>query len=45
MWFVLASDDPARIEEVAATIEAETGLVVYRMPKLDEYFIGLKVEV
>ncbi len=45
MWFVLASDDPARIEEVAATIEAETDLTVYRMPKLDEYFIGLKVEV
>ena len=45
MWFVLASDDPARIEEVAAAIEAETGLTVYRMPKLDEYFIGLKVEV
>ncbi len=45
MWFVLASEDPARIEEVAAAIEAETGLTVYRMPKLDEYFIGLKVEV
>ena len=45
MWFVLASDDPERIEEVAAAIEAETGLTVYRMPKLDEYFIGLKVEV
>ena len=45
MWFVLASEDPERIEEVAASIEAETGLTVYRMPKLDEYFIGLKVEV
>ena len=31
--------------EVAAAIEAETGLTVYSMPKLDEYFIGLKVEV
>ncbi len=45
MWFVLASDDPARIEEVAAALEAETGLTVFRMPKLEEYFIGLKVEV
>ncbi len=45
MWFVLASERPERIEEVAAAIEAETGLSVHRMPKLDEYFIGLKVEV
>ena len=45
MWFVLASEHPARIEEIAAAIEAETGLTVYRLPKLDEYFIGLKVEV
>ena len=45
MWFVLATEDPARIEEVAAAIEAETGLTVYLMPKIEEYFIGLKVEV
>ena len=45
MWFVLATEEPARIEEVAAAIEAETGLTVYRMPKIEEYFIGLKVEV
>ena len=45
MWFVLASERPERIEEVAAAIEAETGLTVYRLPKLDEYYIGLKVEV
>ena len=45
MWFVLASDRPERIDEVAAEIEAATGLTVYLMPKLDEYFIGLKVEV
>ncbi|MDJ0943091.1 MAG: AsnC family transcriptional regulator [Kiloniellales bacterium] len=45
MWFVLASEHPERIEEVAKAIEAETGLSVYSMPKLDEFFIGLKVEV
>ena len=45
MWFVLATEEPARIEQVAAAIEAETGLTVYRMPKIEEYFIGLKVEV
>lgn len=45
MWFVLATEDPERVEAVAATIEAEIGLTVYRMPKVEEYFIGLKVEV
>lgn len=45
MWFVLATERPERIEDVATAIEAETGLTVYRMPKLEEYFIGLKVEV
>ena len=45
MWFVLATEEPARIEQVAAAIEAETGLTVYRMLKIEEYFIGLKVEV
>jgi len=45
MWFVLASEDPERIAEVSAEIEAETGLKVYLMPKLEEYYIGIKVEV
>jgi len=45
MWFVLASDAPDRIPDVAAAIEAETGLVVYQMAKQAEYFIGLKVQV
>ncbi len=45
MWFVLASEKPERIDETAAEIEAETGLEVFLMPKLEEYFIGLKVEV
>jgi DNA-binding Lrp family transcriptional regulator len=44
MWFVVASDDPARLSEVIAEIERETGLRVHDMPKLDEYFIGLRLE-
>lgn len=44
MWFVLASDDPERIDEVIAVIEEETGRPVYAMPKLDEFFIGLRLE-
>jgi DNA-binding Lrp family transcriptional regulator len=43
MWFVLASDTPGRLDEVTAEIEAETGLAVLGLPKLKEFFIGLKV--
>ena len=45
MWFVVAADRPERIAEVIAEIEGETGLVVLALPKLEEFFIGLKVEV
>jgi DNA-binding Lrp family transcriptional regulator len=44
MWFVLASDDEARLDAAVAGIEADTGLTVHRFPKLEEYFIGLRVE-
>jgi DNA-binding Lrp family transcriptional regulator len=45
MWFVLATEDPQRIVEVIAEIERRTGYQVYNMPKLDEYFVGLRFEV
>ena len=45
MWFVLATEDPERIDEVIAIIEQQTGYPVYNMPKLEEFFIGLKLEV
>jgi DNA-binding Lrp family transcriptional regulator len=44
MWFVIATDHPKRISEVIKAIEAQTGLVVYNMPKIKEYFVGLKLE-
>jgi siroheme decarboxylase len=44
MWFVLASDEPGRLDAAVADIEADTGLEVHRFPKLEEYFIGLRVE-
>lgn len=44
MWFVLAAERPERIAEVIGEIEEETGFAVCDLPKLDEYFIGLKVE-
>ena len=44
MWFVLATEDPERISEVVKEIESETGCEVYQFPKLEEFFVGLKLE-
>lgn len=44
MWFVIATETPERIAEVIQTIEEKTGLSVYNMPKLNEYFVELKLE-
>ncbi|MBF0249114.1 MAG: AsnC family transcriptional regulator [Alphaproteobacteria bacterium] len=45
MWFVVCSDTPGGVKETLDAIEAETGLKVYDMPKLEEFFIGLKFEL
>lgn len=45
MWFVLATEAPAQINEVADVIERETGLTVYRFPKQHEFFVELKLVV
>ena len=44
MWFVLATETPEQIHQVISEIEAQTGLKVYNMPKIQEYFVGLKLE-
>lgn len=44
MWFVVASDDPGRVAAVIREIEAATGREVLALPKLEEYFLGLRVE-
>lgn len=44
MWFVVATEDAGRIDDVLAEIEAETGLAVFAMPKLEEFFIGARFE-
>lgn len=44
MWFVLATETPARINEVIGEIEKATGYTVYNMPKLEEFFVGLRFE-
>ena len=43
MWYVLATETPEKINEVNTDIEKRTGLKVFNMPKLDEYYIGLKL--
>ena len=43
MWFVLATETPEGIAQVADAIEAETGIAVLRFPKLQEFFIGFRV--
>lgn len=44
MWFVLATETEADISRVVADIERLTDIKVLNLPKLEEYFIGLKVE-
>jgi hypothetical protein len=45
MWFVLATETVAAQHETIARIERETGYPVYNMPKIREYFVGLKLNV
>lgn len=45
MWFVVASDDPARIHAVLAAIEHQSGYHVYNLPKHEEFFVGLRFAV
>ncbi|MEE9337345.1 MAG: AsnC family transcriptional regulator [Methylococcaceae bacterium] len=44
MWFVIATDQSKKITKVIQDIEQKTGLSVYNMPKIREYFVGLKLE-
>ncbi len=44
MWFVLATETPEQLQQTIKKIEQQTGLVVYNMPKIKEYFVELKLE-
>lgn len=44
MWFVLATERPERVGEVIGDIERTTGLKVHNLPKLDEFYVGLRFE-
>ena len=43
MWFVLATETPGEIPGVIDAIAARTGCTVHDMPKLEEYYIGLRL--
>lgn len=44
MWFVLATERPEQVSAVIAEIELQTGLTVYNMPKISEYYVGLQLQ-
>jgi len=41
MWYVLATESLAQIDQTNQAIEKQTGLKVYNMPKIQEFFVGL----
>jgi len=45
MWFVLATETPRQHAAALEKIEQETGYPVYDMPRIKEYFIGLRFAV
>jgi DNA-binding Lrp family transcriptional regulator len=44
MWFVIATESPEQVQQTIEAIERQTGLTVYNMPKIKEYFVNLKLE-
>jgi sugar diacid utilization regulator len=44
MWFVVATETQQQLDETLEKIEQKTGLRVFNMPKINEYFVGLKLE-
>lgn len=45
MWFVLATETPAALQAAIDSIEAQTGLSVFNLPKLEEFYVGLHFTV
>jgi len=45
MWFVLATAEPGRIDEVIREIRRRTGLAVLNLPREEEYYLGLQLRL
>ncbi len=45
MWFVLATETQDDLDKTLIAIEADTGLPVRNMPKLQEFYVGLYFKV
>ena len=43
MWFVLAARSARETARVGGAIEAETGCAVLQLPRLEEYFVELRL--
>jgi siroheme decarboxylase len=44
MWFVIATGSAEDKVRVLTEVQARTGLAVYDMPKITEFFVGLRFE-
>jgi len=45
MWFVLATESAAELEQTIRDIERETALEVFNLPKQEEFYVGLHFQV
>ena len=45
MWFVLATSSSRDTDETLGTIEQRTGIEVLRLPKIEEFHVGLRFAV
>jgi siroheme decarboxylase len=42
VWFVVAVENKLQLETLLGEIEDKSGYLVYKMPKLKEFYVGLK---
>ncbi|MBL1143278.1 MAG: Lrp/AsnC family transcriptional regulator [Proteobacteria bacterium] len=44
VWFVIAAETVTELKDILKKIEKRTGYATYDMPKLEEFYIGLKFD-
>jgi len=45
MWFVIATEELDEVDATVKRIQALTGYPVYNMPKIEEFYVGLRFAV